>query len=313
MGGHVRNISEPTNSTLTNNLIWFIDGFFSGNELAETVSPGALSVVVNGVSGLHRGSYKKNIPNPVNLLIVNSLQGVMSQSINWELLETQYLSDGVYRDRLAKMVTVVDESFVAGQQFVKQYKQSMTELKHDIKDTAAEKPSMTKDEIAIDSMLQDAQLVKSSAIKCDKPSLQATASSQNGQIVATPSAVLPAPTSVYDTLWGAGSAITSAISDSSTKLMDLILPAAEEPETNIKNGMNGKNGHFGPIDTTIMNWWERDALQFMRGSHFYDSISNFDVEKRLTSFFWLGLVTRDDGWMYAPEELLSAVWHIVDH
>lgn len=194
----------------------------------------------------------------------------MSQSINWELLETQYLSDGVYRDRLAKMVTVVDGSFVAGQQFVQQIEQSMTELKHDIKDTAAEKPSMTRDEIAIDSMLQDAQIA--SAAKCDKPSLQATASSQNGQLPVAPSTVVPAPSSMYDTLWGAGNAITSAISDSSTKLMDLILPAdlAEEPVTNGKNGKNGingknGNGYFGPIDTTIMNWWERDALQFMRG------------------------------------------------
>lgn len=47
----------------------------------------------------------------------------MSQSINWDLLEDQYLSDGVYREKLSKMVTIVDEAFLAGKKFAQTYSQ----------------------------------------------------------------------------------------------------------------------------------------------------------------------------------------------
>lgn len=190
----------------------------------------------------------------------------MSQSINWDTLESQYLSNGIYRDHLSKMVSVVDDSFLAGQKFVKQYKQSMIDLKDDIKDTVTKGASVTKDEIAIDSMLQDAQSDELSQNKCDNSSVVNNASSQT----ATPSSTTSS--TVYSTLLDAGNAITSVISDSSTKLMDLILPATKtkaeiesKPELPFKNGKHGRNDYFGPIDTTIMNWWERDALQFMRG------------------------------------------------
>jgi predicted HNH restriction endonuclease len=49
----------------------------------------------------------------------------MSQSINWDLLEDQYLSDGVYREKLHKMVTIVDEAFLAGKKFARTYSQNM--------------------------------------------------------------------------------------------------------------------------------------------------------------------------------------------
>lgn len=59
----------------------------------------------------------------------------MTQSINWDVLETQYFADGQYREKLSKMVTVVDDSFIAGKHFVKNFSQSMKELRKDIKDT----------------------------------------------------------------------------------------------------------------------------------------------------------------------------------
>lgn len=49
----------------------------------------------------------------------------MSQSINWDLLEDQYLSDGVYREKLSKMVTIVDEAFLAGKKFARTYSENM--------------------------------------------------------------------------------------------------------------------------------------------------------------------------------------------
>lgn len=49
----------------------------------------------------------------------------MSHSINWDLLEDQYLSDGEYREKLSKMVTIVDEAFLAGKKFARTYSQTV--------------------------------------------------------------------------------------------------------------------------------------------------------------------------------------------
>ena len=49
----------------------------------------------------------------------------MSHSINWDLLEDQYLSDGEYREKLSKMVTIVDEAFLAGKKFARTYSQTI--------------------------------------------------------------------------------------------------------------------------------------------------------------------------------------------
>lgn len=59
----------------------------------------------------------------------------MSQSINWDVLTTQYYADGQYRERLSKMVTIVDEAFVAGQHFIKNFNKSIGEMKKDIVET----------------------------------------------------------------------------------------------------------------------------------------------------------------------------------
>lgn len=49
----------------------------------------------------------------------------MSQSINWDLLEDQYMSDGVYREKLSKMVTIIDEAFLAGKKFARTYTETI--------------------------------------------------------------------------------------------------------------------------------------------------------------------------------------------
>jgi len=59
----------------------------------------------------------------------------MSHSINWDMLETQYYADGNYREKLSKMVTIVDDAFIAGKHFIQNFQKSMKELKEDIKDT----------------------------------------------------------------------------------------------------------------------------------------------------------------------------------
>uniref|UniRef100_A0A2A4JX07 Protein ABHD18 n=1 Tax=Heliothis virescens TaxID=7102 RepID=A0A2A4JX07_HELVI len=91
-----------------------------------------------GVTGLSMGGHMASLaatnwPKPLVLVPCLSwstasavfLQGVMSQSINWDLLEDQYLSDGEYREKLSKMVTIVDEAFLAGKKFARTYSQTM--------------------------------------------------------------------------------------------------------------------------------------------------------------------------------------------
>ncbi|CAF4917068.1 unnamed protein product [Pieris macdunnoughi] len=91
-----------------------------------------------GVTGLSMGGHMASLaatnwPKPLVLVPCLSwstasavfLQGVMSHSINWDLLEDQYLSDGTYREKLSKMVTIVDEAFLAGKKFAQTYSQRM--------------------------------------------------------------------------------------------------------------------------------------------------------------------------------------------
>ncbi|CAH4027738.1 unnamed protein product [Pieris brassicae] len=91
-----------------------------------------------GVTGLSMGGHMASLaatnwPKPLVLVPCLSwstasavfLQGVMSHSINWDLLEDQYLSDGSYREKLSKMVTIVDEAFLAGKKFAQTYSQRM--------------------------------------------------------------------------------------------------------------------------------------------------------------------------------------------
>lgn len=98
-----------------------------------------------GITGLSMGGHMASLaatnwPKPLVLVPCLSwstassvfTEGVMSHSINWDVLETQYFADGNYRERLSKMVTVVDDAFVAGQSFIKNFNQSVEELKQDI-------------------------------------------------------------------------------------------------------------------------------------------------------------------------------------
>ncbi|KAL7016153.1 hypothetical protein ACKWTF_009944 [Chironomus riparius] len=102
-----------------------------------------------GITGLSMGGHMaslaaSNYPKPLVLVPCLSwstassvfTEGVMSHSINWDMLETQYYADGNYREKLSKMVTIVDDAFIAGKHFIQNFQKSMKELKEDIKDTS---------------------------------------------------------------------------------------------------------------------------------------------------------------------------------
>lgn len=51
----------------------------------------------------------KMVPSFCTLLYFVLFQGVMSGAIPWDVLESQYFSDDVYREEIRKMVTIIDD------------------------------------------------------------------------------------------------------------------------------------------------------------------------------------------------------------
>ncbi|KAJ8972716.1 hypothetical protein NQ314_000057 [Rhamnusium bicolor] len=77
-----------------------------------------------GVSGISMGGHMaslaaSNWPKPLVLVPCLSwstassvfTEGVMSESIDWDMLQAQYMSDTLYSDRLSKMCKIVDDPF----------------------------------------------------------------------------------------------------------------------------------------------------------------------------------------------------------
>lgn len=147
-------------------------------------------------------------------------EGVMSQSINWDMLETQYFADGNYRERLAKMVTIVDESFLAGKNFAQNFKQSLTNLGNDVKE-------IVEHRACSESIVNERDVKR---IESDRiAEIYKQIEQLNGESMRH---CVPSTNENDDA--------TSAIALATKKKAE-------------------------PIDTTKVNWWEREALQFMRG------------------------------------------------
>lgn len=169
----------------------------------------------------------------------------MSQSINWDTLETQYFADGHYRERLAKMVTIVDDAFMAGQHFAKHFNESMHELRDDIR--IAKQPTQSA------AAPTSTNIVAEELTKSKRPSV------------------------------GVSSVISTVLTESTTKLISFISPNdtsttsdTPTPPTQPSLALSSPSQQstvdnkivpvaHQTIDTTKVKWWEREALQFMRG------------------------------------------------
>ncbi|XP_028898136.2 protein ABHD18 isoform X4 [Zeugodacus cucurbitae] len=250
-----------------------------------------------GITGLSMGGHMASLaatnwPKPLVLVPCLSWStaapvfttGVMSQSINWDMLETQYHSDGKYSERLSKMVTVVDDAFAAGQKFIKNFNQSLQALKTDISDTRhVQKQSsdaISNNYIEVESNQNQLENNNSIFLKENKAkNVISTASSLQVVNKEKSSAVLKKEDD------------ESAL----TKLMKYILPMAAQSD-------NKK------IDITKTNWWEREALQFMRGmmdecTH----LKNFSVP--FDTSLIIAVCAKDDA--YVPREgcaSLEEIW-----
>lgn len=146
----------------------------------------------------------------------------MSESINWCELESQFFSSSVFRKKLAKMVNVVDgldEAFMAGKHFVKNYDNTNTNLDNDLK--------LIANNINYSS--------SSDGLNDDPPKM-----------------MMPS---------------TDRISEIYRKIEELNMEMSESEQSldDEHNAEELAKLKLEPIDTTKIKWWEREALQFMRG------------------------------------------------
>lgn len=179
----------------------------------------------------------------------------MSESINWSELESQFFSSSVFRQKLAKMVTVVDgseEAFIAGRRFVKNYDNINLNLDNDLK-----------------------VIANNINYQSDTPDLSITSYSSNRI-----------------------NEIYRQIEELNIEHQFLEL----EDDKSLNDEMMKLK--LDPIDTTKIKWWEREALQFMRGM--MDECTHL---KNFTVPYDTSLITavcaKDDA--YVPREGCSSL------
>lgn len=294
-----------------------------------------------GITGLSMGGHMASLaatnwPKPLVLVPCLSwstasavfTEGVMSHSINWDVLETQFFTDGNFRERLSKMVTVVDDAFVAGQHFVQNFNQSVQELKQDISDT---------NELACENPLTDINLT---VIR------EATPEREQKRIQINRTNVLNLSEPLLNKLLSdVKSELTQEeIDELNLKIQQALKKYKEENKTDsdklilevkadnmvemapskslgtkimefIKWGNNNASSTEAaptekrpPIDTSKTRWWEREALQFMRGmmdecTH----LKNFSVP--FDTSLIIAVCAKDDA--YIPREgctSLEDIW-----
>ncbi|XP_062565248.1 protein ABHD18-like isoform X1 [Armigeres subalbatus] len=307
-----------------------------------------------GITGLSMGGHMASLAAtnwPKPLVVVPCLswstassvftEGVMSTSINWDVLETQYFSDGNYRERLSKMVTVVDDAFVAGQTFIKNFNQSVEELKQDIcqtNDLINEDPSPDVNLTVIRETTPEREqkrihINRRNVLNLSEPLLNKLLSDVKCELDQTEIDELNLKIQIalknYQEekksdsdkliLEVKAEETSEAIPSKSlgSKIMEFI---SWSQSTNVNTNPNSNDTTSStppteltsmekrePIDTTKTRWWEREALQFMRGmmdecTH----LKNFSVPYD-TSLI-IAVCAKDDA--YIPRDSCSSLEEI---
>lgn len=266
-----------------------------------------------GITGLSMGGHMAslaatNYPKPLVLVPCLSwstassvfTEGVMSHSINWDVLETQYFADGQYREKLSKMVTIVDDSFIAGKQFIQNFNQSMQELKEDIKEVKQltlepEKINLsvinetTKKFLEINGKSNKLNLsveLLTKLLSGEKIELTASEINELNQKIKIALARLKSektldkksetieesakltvadskaltPIQSDTSSFDTTAVIASAYNISKTKLMSLLSPQDDTDQSLVPVPEKRPK-----ININKTNWWEKESLQFMRG------------------------------------------------
>lgn len=266
-----------------------------------------------GITGLSLGGHMASLaatnwPKPLVLVPCLSwstassvfTEGVMSQSINWDVLETQYFADGNYRERLSKMVTVVDDAFKAGQHFIQNFNQSIKELEADVEETKELTDPEKNVHLTViretNPMEAKHQFMKingrSNQLRLSEELLDKLLSKEKCELTAAEVNELNEKIKIAierlnnDKITQNGSkdvemmgenAVVATKSDQVTylssalnlgaRLINYITPTSESSnsKSNSESGTTVAKNKKESLDTTKTNWWEREALQFMRG------------------------------------------------
>ncbi|XP_055542539.1 protein ABHD18 [Wyeomyia smithii] len=285
-----------------------------------------------GITGLSMGGHMASLaatnwPKPLVLVPCLSwstasavfTEGVMSHSINWDVLETQYFADGKFRERLSKMVTVVDDAFVAGQHFVQNFSQSVQELKQDICETSELDCAIPLSDVNLTVVRETTpereqkriQINKSNVLNLSEPLLNKLLSNIKCELTQDEIDELNLKIQL---------ALKKYKEENETESNQLILAVKPEEVTEAapSKSLGSKIMEYiswgssstattekrEPIDTTKTRWWEREALQFMRGmmdecTH----LKNFSVPYD-TSLI-IAVCAKDDA--YIPREGCSSL------
>ncbi|XP_055609065.1 protein ABHD18-like [Uranotaenia lowii] len=252
-----------------------------------------------GITGLSMGGHMASLaatnwPKPLVLVPCLSwstassvfTEGVMSHSINWDVLETQYFSDGNYKERLSKMVTVVDDAFKAGRNFMQNFNQSVEELKQDISDTNDLVCGVPQNDVNLTIIRETTpeceqkriQINQTNVLNLSEPLLNKLLSDVKSELDQAEIDELNAKIQL---------ALKNYKEENKTESNNLILEVKTEgsPETAPSKSLGSKILEFvtwssnssntietspptekrTPINISKTRWWEREALQFMRG------------------------------------------------
>jgi hypothetical protein len=232
-----------------------------------------------GITGLSMGGHIASLaatayPKPLVLVPCLSwstastvfTEGVMSHSVFWNVLEKQYDDDRRFREKLSKMVTVVDDAFSAGKHFIQNLAQEPTpttkndhatkkkfleingksnklNLSEDLltKLLSGERCELTASEI---NELNEKIKIALSRLEEDKK-LKGKMLAEHVKL----NVVEGQEVAAVDT----STVILSAYNLSKSKLMSFLTPEETEVAKRPK------------IDIGKTNWWEKESLQFMRG------------------------------------------------
>lgn len=263
----------------------------------------------------------------------------MTQSINWDVLETQYFSDGDYRERLAKMVTIVDDAFLAGQKFVKHFNNSILKLQDDIKDAAASSSTSTTDENTGDNITNVFGINRSNNSLNLSPALLEKLLSKDNKCSLTQQEINELNEKIREaqTRWSGKQNGTVLSDDRKVAYIEVPMEASAIEIMQLANGITVPERsavhaitsviygsttklmkYILPTQTTAAprsapaseskEWWQRESLQFMRGvmdecTH----LKNFSVP--VDTSLIISVCAKDDA--YVPREdctSLEEVW-----
>lgn len=272
--------------------------------------------------------------------------GVMAQSINWDVLDTQYFNDGHYREKLAKMVTIVDDAFLAGQRFVKQFNKSILELKDDIQEAELNKSNSngnyyagnvdmmdidrTTNNLNISPALLEKLLSKTGKCSLSKQEINelnekireaqkkwhgklqseaAILTSKNKTVIddhLDALQVLRVANGLEEERSSNNSSLASFILGNTTKLMRHILPQINAVDE--KTNAQTSNVKDKKEDSNGKEWWERESLQFMRGvMDECTHLKNFSVP--FDTELIISICATDDGYIPRADCVsLDEIW-----